>query len=287
MGGSMIFAGSAAQRERASDLLAGSSQQSDSLTIPNTKRRIRLFGSLFCTQGLKADELYRIERTFAILIGVILLFAWLLKMPLLVCGIPAAYVFLKAKATTLTNKRIEDFDKDYPAFLFALASSVKTGQDPLVALSKSGELFRDDSQIRHILNIFASHIEEGKTEEEALHLLSSALPYRDLRLFCTAFLLARKEGSSLADCLKRLGRVSRQRQSFRRKVRGALAMQKLSAFGIGGCTILIGVIQATANPDAVKTALADPVGSKLLFFSLFLVAAGVFWMIRMTKKSFF
>jgi len=282
----MIFGSSVAESERMSDLLVGSSNQADPL-LPGEKKGRRLLGSLFSIQGLKPQELIKIKRHFLLCSGILLLVAFFLKQPLTLCGLPLIYLSFRAKAQSLVNKRIEDFDRDYPAFLFALASSVKTGQDPLIALTKSGELFRDESQIRFILSTFNRHIETGKTEEEALHLLSHSLPYRDLRLFCTAFLLARKEGSSLAECLKRLGRVSRQRQSFRRKVRGALAMQKLSAYGIGGCTILIGIIQATANPEAIQTALANPTGSRLILFSLLLVGGGVFWMIKMTKKNFF
>jgi len=61
-------------------------------------------------------------------------------------------------------------------------------------------------------------------------------------------------------------------------------MQKLSAYGIAACTLIIGVIQGVSNPDALMTALKHPLGSRLLLTGAVLISLGLFWMIRMTKS---
>lgn len=197
-------------------------------------------------------------------------------------------VFLLWKSAALgirARKRTEAFDKDYAALLLSLSSGVKTGLDPLVALVRSSELFQSDSVMRKELEQLGEAINEGASEEEAITRFGKTVRHPDLRLFHLAFLLARREGSSLSECLRRLARVTRQRQSFRRKIRSAVAMQKLSAFGIGGCAGVIGCIQFLGNPQAIKVAVGHPLGIKLLIFGLILILSGIVWMMRMSSSS--
>jgi Flp pilus assembly protein TadB len=182
-------------------------------------------------------------------------------------------------------QRAEAFEKDYPAMLLSLASAIRTGLDPLVALLQSEKLFGEKSVLRVELKNLKEAIDRGEAEEPALRALGSTIEHPDIRLFTTAFILARREGSSLAACLQRLTRVTRQRQSFRRKMRAAVAMQRLSSFGIAGCTLVIGVIQALANPQSFKEAFNDPVGIKAFSLGIFLIGAGLLWMIRMTRAK--
>lgn len=182
------------------------------------------------------------------------------------------------------KKRTESFERDYPALLLSLASGVRTGLDPFVALCKCGELFSCDSEMKHELERLRKVIDSGATEERAIQEFASSLPHPDLPLFRSAFMLARKEGSSLAETLQRLARVTRQRQSFRRKIRSAIAMQKLSAIGISLCAIVIGLIQGVTNPDAFRAAWQNPIGSRALIAGLALVTLGLGWMLSLARS---
>jgi tight adherence protein B len=181
-------------------------------------------------------------------------------------------------------QRAELFERDYPAFLLSLASGVRTGLDPLVALSSASEIFPEDSLIREETERIGRAIDRGDTEEKILADFGAAIDHPDISMFRAGFLLARRQGSSLGECLQRLARVTRQRQSFRRKIRSAVAMQKLSAFGIVLCTLTIGVIQALTNPSAIRGAWAHPVGNKALSAGCFLVLLGFCWMLRITRS---
>lgn len=192
-----------------------------------------------------------------------------------------ALVTLKRKV----RQRAEAFEKDYTAFILALASSVRTGLDPLVALTEERNLFPEQSEIHQQLSRLQGQIDRGFSEEDVVRNFAVSIQHPDLPLFRTAFILARKEGASLAECLQRLARVTRQRQSFRRKVKGAVAMQKLSSFGIAGCTIVIGIIQFTTNPDALTAALEHPMGMKLLAGGVGLVVFGLVWMLQLAKSK--
>lgn len=181
-------------------------------------------------------------------------------------------------------RRAESFERDYPALLLSLASAVRTGLDPFVALCKCEELFSDGSEMKSELRGLVRNVENGASEEESLARFAETIPHPDLKLFRSAFILARKEGASLAETLQRLARVTRQRQSFRRKVRSSVAMQKLSAIGITLCTLVIGLIQGLTNPEALRTAWASPLGSHAIVVGLCLVTSGLLWMLTLTRS---
>jgi len=184
----------------------------------------------------------------------------------------------------LRKKRIREFEKDYPALMLTLSSSLGSGLDPLVALMTAAELFEEGTEMRRALTNTNKDIEIGKTEEEAILGFAIDIPHPDIKLFRTAFIVARKEGASLAPTLQRLTKVTRQRQSFRRKIRTAIAMQKLSAWGIAGCAILISGIQFMMNPTAITAAAQHPVGKWTLVVAGLCLLSGMFWMSRLAKE---
>lgn len=201
---------------------------------------------------------------------------WLMMVP---AFLVQQYLWLKRKA----YRRAEAFEKDYTALLLSLASAVRTGLDPLLALLQCDSLFRPESEVAQEIARIRENIEQGGVEEEVLRSFASSIDHPDIGLFRAAFVLARKEGASLGECLQRLARVTRQRQSFRRKVKTAVAMQKLSAIGIAACTVVIGLIQWMGNPQAVLSAFHHPAGFRLLMCGLLLVVLGLAWMLSLAR----
>lgn len=180
--------------------------------------------------------------------------------------------------------RAVNFERDYPIFLLSLASSIRTGLDTLQALSSVQEMYTEKSEIRKELITLQQKIESGIAEEEALLQFGSTINHPDIKLFSSALVLSRKQGSSLGNCLQRLCRVTRHRQSFRRKSRAAIAMQRLSAFGIAGCSLLIGGMQVAMNSKNVLDAWHHPLGSKMLMSGICLLFLGIVWMLQLGKR---
>ncbi len=194
--------------------------------------------------------------------------------------IPVLSHYRRARAL---HDRKTRFDADYTTFLTSLASGVRTGLDPLDAMTRTAMLFSSDSVVREYVVGFKAAIDTGVKEEDAIRELAQELEHSDLPLFKTALLIARKEGASLGVSLERLARVTRQRQSFRRKTRAAIAMQKLSAFGMIGCTLLIGLIQYFSNPHAIFDALQTPQAVMLIGGGVVAVVLGVVAILRIAK----
>ena len=204
--------------------------------------------------------------------------------PYLLAAAPVPFLILWVSTRRSIIARAERFEVDYPAFLLALASAVRTGLDPIVAFVRSSALFPPDSLLRQEVEKSGIEIENGTREEDVLAKFASSIAHPDVELFRTAFVLSRKQGSSISQCLQRLVKVTRSRQSFRRKVASAVALQRLSAFGIAGCAVAIAVIQFAGNPDSFLLAMRDPIGSRFVAGGCVCMLGGIGWMLGISRR---
>lgn len=183
-----------------------------------------------------------------------------------------------------SRKLMTAFEEDYPTFLLSLASSVRTGLDPIDGIKVVNQMLSEKSVLRIELESLLKKLESGFPEEEAIFSFGKSIQHPDISLFTTALILSRREGSSLGACLQRLTKVTRQRQSFRRKAKSAVAMQRLSSFGIAGCSALIGFGQIFMNPQGFNQAWHHPMGFSLLLTGLGLLLGGLVWMLYIARS---
>jgi tight adherence protein B len=182
------------------------------------------------------------------------------------------------------RERIKSFSNDLPALLVALASIIRAGGDAITALLECRDLFEEGGEMCSQLERFRDQVKAGKTESEALRNFAKDIPLHEVQLLRRALLLARSEGSSLGPALVRLARVTRQRQSFERKVRSALAMQRLSSIGLVACAAGILLFQYSTNPGSVERALANPGGLLCMTAGCVLMIVGTAWMIFLSSR---
>jgi len=278
----MIFATGRAELLRARVLLAGSA--ACRLGAPEATRAEAIPGARVLREaGMTRAEGHRMIRWLGAAALSVVGAGVVTGVPMLLLLLPLLVLISWRCLERRAFRRAESFERDYTALLISLSSGIRTGLDPLVALGQSGELFPSTAIIRGELARVRAALDQGGREDEVILGFARDIRHPDIQLFRTAFILARREGSSLAECLHRLARVTRQRQSFRRKIRGAVAMQRLSAFGIGGCALLIGAFQIVTNSSAVAAALEHPVGTRLLGLGLMLILGGLAWMLHLTR----
>lgn len=204
---------------------------------------------------------------------------------LAVCTIGA--LGLLAYARIKEAKRITAIERDLPALLTSVASSVRAGIDPIRAIADAARYFPAESPFVSEIRLFSQRLAQGADECEAIEQLLAGDNNVDVELFKRCILLSRRHGSSLADPLHRVVRVVRQRQSFKRKTRAALAMHRMSALGIALCAILIAVMQLAMNSKGVALAFERTAGRVLLSVGGVLISAGVGWMLCMGKEEKF
>lgn len=193
-------------------------------------------------------------------------------------------LFWRYRRLTQERHRVKSFSNDLPALLVALASIIRAGGDAITAMLECRELFEEGGEMRRQLEAFRDSVKAGMTESEALRNFAHDIPLNEISLLRRALLLARSEGSSLGPALVRLARVTRQRQSFERKVRSALAMQRLSSMGLIACAGAILLFQYITNPQSVERALMNQGGLFCMSVGCLLVVVGTSWMIVLASS---
>ena len=184
-----------------------------------------------------------------------------------------------------SKRRRAALERDLPALLTSVASSVRAGVDPLSAIANCDQYLPSDSPFREEARLFKERLRAGEDEFLAIESFLGDDSCSEVELFKRCLVLSRQHGSSLAEPLHRVVRVVRQRQSFRRKTRAALAMHRMSAIGIALCAALIAVMQGVMNARGVALAFTKTAGVILISFGGVLILSGVFWMLSMGKEE--
>lgn len=182
-------------------------------------------------------------------------------------------------------RRHDELERDLPALLTTIASSVRAGLDPVSAMVQARTFFQPTTEIAQELSAFAAQVATAERDELAMNAFMRGVQSADLELFKRCMALSQRHGASLAEPLHRVVRVVRHRQSFRRKTRGALAMHRMSAIGIALCAGVIGGIQVVMNRGGVQLAWEHPVGWKLLSTGGALMAGGICWMMSLGREE--
>ena len=232
----------------------------------------------------------RISRRAAALYGLVTLLATAvaamangLACAILVPGAAAVVALLMIRRCV--RRRLDEMERDLPALLTTIASSVRAGIDPVSAMVQARAFFQPSTEIARELAAFAARVAAGESDEGAISAFMHGLKSADLELFKRCMALSRRHGASLAEPLHRVVRVVRQRQSFRRKTRGALAMHRMSAVGISLCAGLIALMQVFTNPDGIKLVFEHSIGSALLISGGALIVIGVVWMMSLGRET--
>ena len=185
------------------------------------------------------------------------------------------------------NKKIVKFtEDDLCALLQSLYSSVLSGKDPIHALIKSQEFVPDNSGLKLPLKELKDAINQGEPFENALNKFCRYFNSKEMVCFENIILITIEQGTSLAPILQRLLKVIRQRQSFKQKVGSALALQRISVYGIGACAFFVLVIQFANDKKGIFEALSTKVGTMSYLTGMSLISIGFYMMNQLLKKKF-
>jgi tight adherence protein B len=163
---------------------------------------------------------------FGVLLGTVLpvlVFTWASQIGLgLGFGsLPWLYVTLKR------NKRMREFEAQFPESLDFLARSLRAGH----AFSMSLEMLAQESPEPlgpEFGRVFHEH-NLGAPLEVALYNLTQRVPLLDVRFFVSAVMLQRETGGNLGEILTKLSYVIRERFRLKGQVRAASAHGRMTA----------------------------------------------------------
>jgi tight adherence protein B len=160
------------------------------------------------------------------------------------------------------NKRMRQFEEQFPEALDFLARSMRAGH----AFSVSLEMMADESPDPLGFEFRRTSNEQnlGAPLEVALRGLANRVPLLDVRFFVAAVLLQRQTGGNLAEVLTKLAYIIRERFRLKSHIRTASTHGRLTAAVLTILPIFTVLGLMLINPGYVEGMAADVDGRRLL-----------------------
>jgi tight adherence protein B len=179
------------------------------------------------------------------------------------------------------GKRMLKIVAQLPDALDLISRALKAGHAFPSGLQMVGEEMQDP--IAGEFRIVHDEINFGISVPTALSNLANRVPSPDMRHFVIAVLIQRETGGNLTELLANISALIRERLKLLLKVRVLSAEGRLSAwilcllpFGLAGVINLI-------NPKFMAVLWIDPMGLKMIYAALVMMALGALWMRKIIR----
>jgi tight adherence protein B len=115
----------------------------------------------------------------------------------------------------------------------------------------------------------------GLPLREAVLNLAERVPRDDMRFLATAILVQKETGGNLAEILDKTAAVMRERVRLRGQLRIYTAQGRVTGWILCSLPFILFALIGLVNPDYEKLLFTDPLGIHLVYFGLFMMAAGI------------
>lgn len=192
-------------------------------------------------------------------------------------GLLLPWIFFTSLLTYLVNRRVNQFDADYPVMLMSYVSLLKTGLNTITGLESAGKGLDEGTLVRSEIELLIERLKLGLTEEQAINSFGEDVAHPELELFVQSLLLSRKVGGTLSTTLERLAKQVRKRQQFRKQAIAAVGMERASIVAVAGVmTCLLGFI-FVKSPELIVGAFTDDTGLKTVGWAVVIITMGFLW----------
>jgi tight adherence protein B len=185
------------------------------------------------------------------------------------------------EANRAKNNRLTKIEAMLPDALDMMSRAMRAGHAFPTALKMVGDELPDPlgGEFRGVFD----EVNFGVSMPDALMNLATRVPSTDLRYFVIAVLIQRETGGNLTDLLTSISAIIRDRLKLLGQVRVMSAEGRMSAWVLGSLPFLVAGALAIFTPEALTPLFTDPMGQKMLYGALALMAIGMVAIRRITK----
>jgi tight adherence protein B len=183
-------------------------------------------------------------------------------------GVFLPYLFVSFKA----RRRLKAFDEQLPDMLVTMAASLKAGHSFRQGIQSVVDEGVDPAakEFKRVLN----ETRLGRPMDDALADMAARVGSSNFEFVMSAVTIQRQVGGSLAGLFDMVADTVRQRQQFRRKIRGLTAMGRMSAYVLIGLPFLVGLAIYAINREYMQPLLTTSTGHKLLILMFVMMGIG-------------
>lgn len=182
------------------------------------------------------------------------------------------FIYIVRKRQLRTHK----LEQQLPDALDLMSRALKAGHALPSALQMVGDEAQDPIAVE--FGIVHDEINYGVAVPTALMNLAQRVPSTDIRYFVIAVLIQRESGGNLTEILGNISALVRERLKLLGRVRVLSAEGRMSAWILGVLPFAVGGVINLLNPKFMSVLWVDPMGLKLIYTTLGMMAGGVLWM---------
>jgi tight adherence protein B len=186
---------------------------------------------------------------------------------LLALGCP--YIYLKF----LIWKRLRKFLEQLPDGLDMMAQSLQAGLGLTQAMVFVAKEMPDPMGTE--FSVFIEEVNLGLPLGDALTKFEKRMSLPEVRLFATALMVQREVGGSLAELLKKLADIIRDRFRIERLIKSLTAQNRMSAWTVCAIPPFLAVFMFIREPELMNGMMGDPTGRSMLAAALVLEILGI------------
>lgn len=203
------------------------------------------------------------------------IFGWVLLS--FVVGVLAPIVYLRS----LKTSRLKKFSEQLPDALDIMVRSLQAGHPISAAVSLVSKEMADP--IGTEFGIAVDEMTYGLDMREALQNMGERIEVQDFQYVVVSINIQHETGGNLAEVLRNLSTVIRDRFRMFKKIKALSSEGRLSAVVLSFLPFAVGAIIFTGNPGFYLNVLDDPLFLPIMGAALGLMLAGIFVMYRMVN----
>ena len=179
------------------------------------------------------------------------------------------------------HRRQTLLEKELPDLLDFMARSLQVGHSFNTTLRMAADEapMPLSAEFKHVFE----ELNFGAPMQKVLSDLSDRIECAEIRYFVIAVIVNREIGGDLAEILKRVSKLIRDRMEFRQGIRVLSSEGKASALILGGLPFLVGTLIFALNPESLTLMLNDSLGRDLFLYAGLLMMLGFIWMNRLCE----
>jgi tight adherence protein B len=181
------------------------------------------------------------------------------------------------------EKRLREFDVDFPQFLLSVVGMLKTGLNTVQALEAAAEGLESTSRVRQEVELMLERFRVGVSEDRSIGSFAEDVLHPEVELFVQALILSRRVGGNLSETLDRLAKQVRKRQTFKMSAKSAVGMHRGSIWVIVALILAMQLYLYKMLPEFVLGTWQNPSLTGIAQSAIVLLLLGIRWMNTMTR----
>ncbi len=184
----------------------------------------------------------------------------------------------------LSKKAAQKMEAGLAEALGAVASGMSAGYSLQQSIEEACK--SESCALKPVFSLILNRVTSGHTIDESLEWAASICHQRSLKMVFFSMASAHRSGTNLIGALKLLAKVSRDRESLKRKLDTMSAQGRLQGLVISLVPALFMLGLFVVSPETLVPVFQNSVGRAVLSFSFTLQLAGALIIRQIVKKDF-